>query len=86
MGEYPIKKSISFKLIVWIVTDYLKSVILILTVLFLVGFKVVTGLGDPIYFLGRNLNVQILDQKMENTFPIKAAYRFVLKVSILVLI
>ncbi len=46
--------------------------------IFLVWSQGVTGFGDPMDSLGRSLEGQILDQKMDNTFLIKATYRFVL--------
>lgn len=46
--------------------------------IFLVWSQGVTGFGDPMDSLGRSLEGQILNQKMENTFLIKATYRFVL--------
>lgn len=46
--------------------------------IFLVWSQGVTGFGDPTDSLGSNLEAQILDQKMDNTFLIKATYRFVL--------
>jgi len=45
---------------------------------FLVWSQGVTGSGDPGEHLFRNLNNQILDKQPENTFLIKATYRFVL--------
>ena len=46
--------------------------------IFLVWSQGVTGDGDPGDHLFRSLNNQILDQQPENTFLIKATYRFVL--------
>ncbi|MBT8315481.1 MAG: carbohydrate binding family 9 domain-containing protein [Maribacter sp.] len=46
--------------------------------IFLVWSQGVTGFGDPMESLGSNLEAQILDQKMDNTFLIKATYRFIL--------
>ncbi|MFS4493308.1 DUF5916 domain-containing protein [Maribacter sp. 2308TA10-17] len=46
--------------------------------IFLVWSQGVNGLGNPMDSLGSNLDGQILDQKMDNTFLIKATYRFVL--------
>ncbi len=46
--------------------------------IFLVWSQGVTGGGDPGDHLFRSLNNQILDQQPENTFLIKATYRFVL--------
>jgi len=46
--------------------------------IFLVWSQGVTGFGDPMDSLGSNLEAQIFDQKMDNTFLIKATYRFVL--------
>ncbi len=46
--------------------------------IFLVWSQGVEGLGDPMDSLGRSLDGQILDQKMDNTFLVKATYRFVL--------
>ncbi|GAA4273916.1 DUF5916 domain-containing protein [Aquimarina gracilis] len=46
--------------------------------IFLVWSQGVTGSGDPGEHLFRSLNNQILDQQPENTFLIKATYRFVL--------
>ena len=46
--------------------------------IFLVWSQGVNGFGDPMDSLGRNLDGQILNQKMDNTFLIKATYRFVL--------
>ncbi len=46
--------------------------------IFLVWSQGVTGLGDPMDSLGRSLDGQILNQKMDNTFLLKATYRFVL--------
>jgi len=46
--------------------------------IFLVWSQGVNGLGDPMGSLGSNLDGQILNQKMDNTFLIKATYRFVL--------
>ena len=46
--------------------------------IFLVWSQGVNGLGDPMNSLGRNLDGQILNQKLDNTFLIKATYRFVL--------
>ncbi len=46
--------------------------------IFLVWSQGVTGDGDPGEHLFRSLNNQILDQQPENTFLIKATYRFVL--------
>ncbi|WP_175416233.1 hypothetical protein [Aggregatimonas sangjinii] len=46
--------------------------------IFLVRSQGVTGFGDPTDSLGRSLDGQILNQKVNNTFLIKATYRFVL--------
>lgn len=46
--------------------------------IFLVWSQGVEGLGNPMDSLGRSLDNQILDQKVNNTFLIKATYRFVL--------
>jgi len=46
--------------------------------IFLIWSQGVTGFGDPMDSLGSNLDAQILNQKMDNTFLIKATYRFVL--------
>jgi hypothetical protein len=46
--------------------------------IFLVWSKGVTGFGDPMDSLGNNLDAQILNQEMDNTFLIKVTYRFVL--------
>lgn len=46
--------------------------------IFLVWSQGVNGFGDPLDSLGRNLDGQILNQKLNNTFLIKATYRFVL--------
>ena len=46
--------------------------------LFFVWSQGVTGLGDPTEHLFRNLNDQIIKQQPDNTFLIKATYRFVL--------
>ncbi len=46
--------------------------------IFLVWSQGVTGDGDPSQHLFRSLDNQILDQQPENTFLIKATYRFVL--------
>ncbi|MDY8136741.1 DUF5916 domain-containing protein [Aquimarina sp. 2201CG5-10] len=46
--------------------------------IFLVWSQGVTGSGDPGDHLFRSLNNQILDQQPDNTFLIKATYRFVL--------
>ncbi|KAA1247489.1 DUF5916 domain-containing protein [Aquimarina sp. RZ0] len=46
--------------------------------IFLVWSQGVTGSGDPKDHLFRGLDNQILDQQPENTFLIKATYRFVL--------
>ncbi|MDB4293585.1 DUF5916 domain-containing protein, partial [Maribacter sp.] len=46
--------------------------------IFLVWSQGVTGFGDPMDSLGSSLDGQILNQKMDNTFLIKATYRFVL--------
>ena len=46
--------------------------------IFLVWSQGITGFGDPIDSLGSNLQNQILDQKKDNTFLLKATYRFVL--------
>jgi len=46
--------------------------------IFLVWSQGVTGFGDPTDSLGSNLNGQIFNQKLDNTFLIKATYRFVL--------
>ena len=45
---------------------------------FLVWSQGVTGLGDPADSLGRTLDNQIFGQKRDNTFLIKATYRFIL--------
>ncbi|MCM4150452.1 hydrolase [Arenibacter sp. N53] len=44
--------------------------------IFLVWSQGVTGNGDPIDSLGRNLDAQIFGNKKDNTFLIKATYRF----------
>ncbi|MDC6350199.1 DUF5916 domain-containing protein [Zeaxanthinibacter sp. PT1] len=46
--------------------------------LFFVWSQGVTGFGDPMGSLGSNLDSQILGQKPDNTFLIKATYRFIL--------
>lgn len=46
--------------------------------IFLVWSRGVTGMGDAMDTLGSNLDAQILGQKAENTFLIKATYRFIL--------
>ena len=46
--------------------------------IFLVWSQGVNGFGDPMDSLGGNLDGQILNQKMNKTFLIKATYRFVL--------
>ncbi len=46
--------------------------------IFLVWSQGITGLGDPTDTLGRSLDNQILGQKRDNTFLIKATYRFIL--------
>ncbi|NNF19751.1 MAG: carbohydrate binding family 9 domain-containing protein [Flavobacteriaceae bacterium] len=46
--------------------------------LFFVWSQGVTGFGDPMGSLGSNLDRQILGQKPDNTFLIKATYRFIL--------
>ncbi|MBQ4913967.1 carbohydrate binding family 9 domain-containing protein [Maribacter sp. MMG018] len=46
--------------------------------IFLVWSQGVVGFGDPTETLGRNLDNQILGQKKENTFLLKATYRFIL--------
>ncbi len=46
--------------------------------IFLVWSQGVTGSGDPGNHLFRSLNNQIFDQQPENTFLIKATYRFIL--------
>ena len=46
--------------------------------IFLVWSQGVTGFGDPGDHLFRSLDNQILDQQPDNTFLIKATYRFVL--------
>ncbi|WP_298502217.1 DUF5916 domain-containing protein [uncultured Maribacter sp.] len=46
--------------------------------IFLVWSQGVTGSGDPMNTLGRDLDRQILGQKKDNTFLIKATYRFIL--------
>ena len=46
--------------------------------IFLVWSQGVDGLGNPMESLGGSLDGQILDQKMNNTFLIKATYRFIL--------
>jgi len=45
---------------------------------FLVWSQGVVGFGNPYETLGRNLDNQILGQKKDNTFLIKATYRFIL--------
>ncbi len=45
---------------------------------FLVWSQGVSGLGDARESLGANLDGQILNQKLDNTFLIKATYRFIL--------
>ena len=44
--------------------------------IFLVWAQGVTGLGDPRETLGRSLDRQILNEKLNNTFLLKATYRF----------
>ncbi|MET7029745.1 DUF5916 domain-containing protein [Sediminicola luteus] len=44
--------------------------------IFLVWAQGVTGLGDPRDTLGRSLDRQILNEKLNNTFLLKATYRF----------
>ncbi|MEJ1222718.1 DUF5916 domain-containing protein [Sediminicola sp. 1XM1-17] len=44
--------------------------------IFLVWSQGVTGLGDPRETLGRSLDRQILNEKLDNTFLLKATYRF----------
>ncbi|MEB8345798.1 DUF5916 domain-containing protein [Flavobacteriaceae bacterium KMM 6898] len=44
--------------------------------IFLVWSQGVTGLGDPRETLSRSLDRQILNEKLDNTFLIKATYRF----------
>ncbi len=46
--------------------------------IFLVWSQGVSGFGDPMNSLGSNLDGQILNQKLDNTFLVKATYRFVL--------
>ncbi|WP_273565629.1 DUF5916 domain-containing protein [Maribacter halichondriae] len=46
--------------------------------IFLVWSQGVDGLGNPMESLGRSLDGQIFDQKMNKTFLIKATYRFIL--------
>ncbi|ASV29518.1 DUF5916 domain-containing protein [Maribacter cobaltidurans] len=46
--------------------------------IFLVWSQGVVGFGDPTETLGRNLDSQILGQKKDNTFLLKATYRFIL--------
>ncbi len=46
--------------------------------IFLVWSQGVTGFGDPMDSLGSSLDAQILNQEMDNTFLIKATYRFIL--------
>ena len=46
--------------------------------IFLVWSQGVNGFGDPKDSLGRNLDGQLLNQKSDNTFLLKATYRFVL--------
>lgn len=46
--------------------------------IFLVWSQGVTGFGDPTDSLGRSLDQQILGQQPENTFLLKATYRFIL--------
>ena len=46
--------------------------------IFLVWSQGVVGLGNPSETLGRNLDQQILGQKKDNTFLLKATYRFIL--------
>jgi len=46
--------------------------------IFLVWSQGVVGAGDPSETLGRNLDRQILGQKKDNTFLLKATYRFIL--------
>jgi hypothetical protein len=44
--------------------------------LFLVWSQGATGFANPMDRLGYSLRDQILNQKLENTFLIKATYRF----------
>ena len=46
--------------------------------IFLVWSQGVTGFGDPMGSLGSNLDNQILGQRADNTFLLKATYRFIL--------
>lgn len=46
--------------------------------IFLVWSQGVVGAGNPNETLGKNLNRQILDQQKDNTFLLKATYRFIL--------
>lgn len=46
--------------------------------IFLVWSQGVNGSGDPDHSLGRSLDGQILNQKLDNTFLLKATYRFIL--------
>ena len=46
--------------------------------IFLVWSQGVVGAGNPSETLGRNLDQQILGQKKDNTFLLKATYRFIL--------
>ncbi|NHF58403.1 carbohydrate binding family 9 domain-containing protein [Flavobacteriaceae bacterium TP-CH-4] len=45
---------------------------------FLVWSQGLSGFGDPMDSLGSNLDGQILNRKLDNTFLIKATYRFIL--------
>ena len=46
--------------------------------LYFVWAQGITGLDDPMSELGQSLHHQIFDQQLNNTFLIKATYRFVL--------
>jgi hypothetical protein len=46
--------------------------------LYFVWSQGITGLDDPMSELGQSLRYQIFDQQLNNTFLIKATYRFVL--------
>jgi hypothetical protein len=46
--------------------------------LYFVWSQGITGLDDPMSELGQSLRHQIFDQQLNNTFLIKATYRFVL--------
>ncbi|MDP5062381.1 MAG: DUF5916 domain-containing protein, partial [Maribacter sp.] len=46
--------------------------------IFLVWSQGVVGAGNPSETLGKNLDQQILGQKKDNTFLLKATYRFIL--------